>query len=261
MSGAATRILLARRTSRRDHTVVFEPGVFRVEGVPCLPRRRIAYRSVYGVERAGVTLWIGAGFVPAGLGGRDVPPAQLAAAEAELRARIAALPDGARRLARLDARRAARVHPPWLTVALAAVLGLAFASASDGKLGLATELLFLLSLGFLAEPWLGPLRLLASGAAALIAGGWVEPAATVAGLAALAARLLPASWIGLVAFTRLLRERGLSVRERSGFDLAAPLALGFVVEAFASGASLLPLGLAALAGFAIAPLVLRRAST
>jgi hypothetical protein len=258
MNGAATRILLARRASGREHAAVFEPEGLRVEG-GFAPRRRVAYRAVHGLERAGAWLWVGCGPLPVGLGGRDVPAARLAALEAELRARIAALPDGASRLARLDARRPARPHFPWLALALVAALALALAGAF--RFMLATDLLLALGLGLVAERWLGRLPLLASGLAAALAAAWLERPAEWLGLASLAARVLPASWIGLLAFARLRRERELSVLARSAFDLTAPLAFAFAVYALASGMRPLLLGMALLVGFATAKLVLRRTSS
>ena len=252
------RILLARRASGSDHAVVFEPDGLRIEGGFAL-RRRVPYRSVYGLERAGAWLWVGAGALPVGLGGRGVPAAQLSAVEAELRARIGALPDGGRRLARLDVRRAARVHAPWLTALLAVALGVALATTAAGWLDLATDLLFLLCFGLLAECWLGTPPALACAAAALLAASLVEPPAALADLAA-AARILPAGWVGLLAFARLAREPALSVRVRSACELAAPLALAFGLHGLAVHASPLPLGLGLLAGCAVAPLVLRSTS-
>jgi hypothetical protein len=252
------RILLARRASGSDHAVVFEPDGLRIEGGFAL-RRRVSYRSVYGLERAGAWLWLGAGVVPVGLGGRDVPATQLDALALELRARVAALPDGARRLARLDARRAALLRFPWLCTALALACGAALATAAEGRLALATQLLFLLSFGLPAERWLGPKPLLASGAVGALIGALVFPL-PAASLAQQVAPALSAAWVGLLAFVRLRREVELPVLARSAFEWLAPLALAFAVQGVASGASPLPLGLAALAGFAVAPLVLRQRS-
>jgi hypothetical protein len=253
------RILLARRASGCDHAAVFEPDALRVEGAwPW--QRRVAYRRVHGLERAGAWLWVGAGLVPAVLGGCDVPAAQLDLVAAELRARVAALPDGARRRARIDARRAARVRPPWLTLALGAAFAGALAAGGTGAREAATPLLFVLALGALVESWLGPRAALAGGAAALLAAGLAVPSAAAAGPAAFAARVLPAGWIGLAVFARLACERRLSVRARGALDLALPLALAFAAHAAASRASPLALGLAALAGCAAAPLVLRERS-
>jgi hypothetical protein len=249
------RVLLARRASGCDHAAVFEPDALRIEGAwPW--RRRVAYRRVYGLERAGERLWVGAGFVPALLGGRDVPAAQLDLVVAELRARVAALPGGPRRLARLDARRAARVRSPRLTLVLGAALAAALAATGAGPRELAA-VLFALAFGTLAEAWLGPRPALAAGAAAVLAAGLAALPAAAADPGAFAARALAAGWIGLAGFARLLREGGLPVRARSALDLALPLALGFAAHAAASRASPLALGLAALAGFAVAPLVLR----
>jgi hypothetical protein len=253
------RILLARRASGSDHAVRFEPDGLCIEGGFAL-RRRLPYRSVVGLERAGAWLWLGTGVLPVGLGGRDVPAAQLDAVEAELRARIAALPDGARRLARLDARRSVPVRPPWLTLALGAALASALAATGTGRLDVATHALFLLAFGLLAECRLGARPALAAAAAAGLAAGLAEPPSGAAGFAACVAHALPAGWIGLVAFARALREPGLSVRARSALELVAPLALAFAAHGAASGASALALGLAALAGFAVAPLVLRQRS-
>ena len=252
------RILLARRASGSDHAVVFEPHGLRIEGGLAL-RRQVPYRSVYGLERAGAWLWLGTGVLPVGLGGRDVPAAQLDAVESELRARIVALPDGAARLTRLAARRAARLHVPWLCAALALACGAALVAGVEARLALATQLLFALAFALPAERWLGPLPVLASGAAGALAGALVPPPAE-ASLAQQVAPALAAAWLGLAAFVRLGREAELPVLARSAFGGLAPLALAFGAYAVASRASLAGLGLAALAGFAVAPLVLRRAS-
>jgi hypothetical protein len=254
-----TRILLARRTSGSDHAALFEPDGLRIEG-GFAPRRRVPYRSVYGLERAGTWLWLGSGILPVGLGGRDVPAAQLDAVEAELRARIAALPDGTRRLARLDARRTARLHLPWLCPALALVCGAAPASGAESPLALATQLMILLAFGLPAERWLGPMPLLASGLVGVSSAALVSPR-LVAGFPLPLAPALSAAWIGLLAFVRLRREAGLPVLARSAFEWLAPLALALAVCGVASGAGALTLGLAALAGFAAAPLVLRQRSS
>jgi hypothetical protein len=255
VSGGATRILLARRASGSDHAAVFEAGGLRIEGGLAL-RRRVSYASVYGLERTRSWLWVGAGVVPVGLGGRDVPAPQLDAVETELRARIAALPDGDRRLGRLAARRAAQPRFPWLCAALALAFGAALVEGAEGRLALATELLFLLAFGLPAERWLGPRPLLASGAIGAPLAALAFPRAA-ASLAFQVAPTLCAAWIGLGAFARLRREAQLPVLARSAFDWMAPVALAFAVYGLASHASLPGLGLAALAGFAVGPLVLR----
>jgi hypothetical protein len=247
-------MLLARRASGQDHGVVFGPDALRIEGGFAL-RRRIPYRSIRGLERAGAWLWLGAGFWPAALGGRDVAPARLDTVEAELRARVAALPGGARRLA---APRAPRLHRPWLAVALAAAfVGAGLALGTEPPLALATDGLLLLAVGLVAERWLGHAPLLASGAAGVLAGGLVAFPALLAAPAGFAVRALGAAWIGLLVFTRLRRAAALSVLARSAVDATAVVALAFGVHALASGASPLALAAAALAGSAVAPLVLR----
>jgi hypothetical protein len=253
-NGNGERILLARRASGQDHGVVFGPDALRIEGGFAL-RRRIPYRSIRGLERAGAWLWLGAGFWPAALGGRDVAPAKLDTVEAELRARVAALPGGERRLA---APRAPRLHRPWLSLALASALaGAGLALAREPRLALATDVLLLLAVGLVAERWLGRAPLVASGAAGLLAGGGAGMAAFLAAPAGFAARALCAAWIGLLAFARLRRAAALSVLARSAFDATAAVALAFGAHALASGASPLALAAAALAGSAVAPLVLR----
>jgi hypothetical protein len=254
-----TRILLARRASGSDHALVFEPDGFRVEG-GFAPSRRVAYRRVYGIERAGAWLWVGAGVAPVIVGGGLAAAASLDAAAAELRARVAALPDGAERLARFDARRPPRARLPWLAPALAALLGGVLAAEEALSLSAAAELLFGLALALLGERWLGAWPLFASGAAALLAASLAERPASLAGLATLAAPGLAAGWLGLLACARLLRERSLAVRERSAFDLAAPLGLAFLLSALATAASPLALALGLAAGLGAGLLVLRRAA-
>jgi hypothetical protein len=252
------RILLGRRASGREHALVLEPDGFRVEA-GCTRRRPVAYASVYGLERAGARLWVGAGLVPVLLIGGTVPGA-LEQAEAALRARIAALPDGAARLARLDARRTRRARLPWLAPALA--LALAGAPAPEGAFAPATGagILFALALGLLAERWLGARPILVCGVAALLAAGLAERPAGAASLALVAAPALASGWLGLLACARLFRERTLAVRERSAFDLALPLGLAFVLTALAWGASPAALVVGGAAGLAAGLLVLPRAA-
>jgi hypothetical protein len=256
VSDAAKRIVLAERAPRPDYAVALGADGFVVEGVPLLPARRVAARGVYGLERSGARLWVGAGFVPLVLGGKDVPAERLARVEAELRAQVGALPDGRWRLARFDARHTVRLHRPWLTAAavLALVLTFALEPHPVGPLSFATDLLLLLTFGLLAEPWLGALRVLATGAVALLAAGAVAPAEQWLALAPLALAL---GWAGLLAVVRLRREPELSVRFRSALDAGALLALVLGVRALAVGESLAALTLAALAGVLFAPLVLR----
>jgi hypothetical protein len=254
MSGAV-RIVLLDRSPRRDYAVSFDAEAFVVEGVSLLPDRRVALRDVYGIERSGAWLWVGAGFVPVVLGGGDAPAERLARLEAELRARIGALPGGGGRLARIDARRGPAPGRPWLSGALA--LGLGAAAALSGALGLrfATDLLLLLAAGVIAEPVLGAVRLAASGAAALALTRLLA-----AGVPALA--LVPLSlalgWLALIALARLRREPWLGVRARSALEggmLIAPLAL---VQALADGVAPGAQLAAALAAALLAPLLLRR---
>jgi len=256
-NGNGARVLLARRASGSDHGVVFGPDALRIEGGFAL-RRRIPYRSIHGVERTGAWLWLGAGFWPVALGGRDVAPAKLDAVEAEVRARVAALPDAERRLASLAGRGAPRPHRPWLGVALAAALAGAVAFGAGERLALATDGLLLLAVGLVAERWLGRTALVASGAAGVLAAGLLASASLLAAPASFAARALCAAWIGLVAFARLRRADPLSVLARSAFDATAAVAFAFFVQALAAGASPLALAAAALAGCAAAPLVLPR---
>ena len=174
VSPASRRIVLTERAPRPDYAVVFEPDAFAVEGVPWLGRRRISTRNVFGIERSGAWLWVGAGLVPVVLGGDDVPAERLARVEAELRA---ARRSARRRVAAGAARRTlrARLHRPWLTLALAIAFGVAFTLEPQGgsPLRSATNALLLVSIGLLAEPWLGALRLLASGGA-----GWLAASMT-----------------------------------------------------------------------------------
>jgi hypothetical protein len=249
------RMVLAERAGRSAYVVTLEPDALRVAGVPCLPDRRIPLRDVYGIERAGVWLWVGAGWLPVLFGGGDVPAARLTGLETELRARIAALPDGARRLARIDARRTLRPRWPVVTLAGLLALGVAFGLAAPGgaALGFAINLLLLASLGLLAEPWLGPLRLLASaGAGALAAGVLTAGSLALAGVPL----ALGLGLAGTLGFARLRREPTLSVRFRSALEAAAPLVLAVVAHALATGLGAAALG-AGLAGALLAPLLLR----
>jgi len=151
------------------------------------------------------------------------------------------------------------VHVPWLTLALAMLLALPFATSSAGAgPGLATDLLWLVAFGLLAERWLGRWRVLASGAAALAAATLAEPPHSWLELAALAARALPLGWIGLLVFTRLLWERALCVRFRGALDTGALLAFAFGLRVLTSDPSGWALGLGALAGFGVSALALRR---
>ena len=256
MSAPSERIVLAERGGRGVYAVLLDDEAMRVEGGPRLARRRVPYRRVYGLERAGAWLWVGTGLVPVVLGGDAVPCEQLARLEAALRTRVAALPDGTARLARFDARRSTRLRFPWLTAAL----GLAFALSSGQVAGppelprFATNLLLLLSLGLLLEPWLGSLRALASGALALL----VASVGASGGIGfALAPLALALGWAGALAFTRLRREAVLGVRFRSALDGGALLGLALVAHALASAPGGAGLLFAGLAGFSVAPLLLR----
>jgi hypothetical protein len=249
------RIVLAGRAPRADQAVAFEAESLSVAGVPLLPARRVALRAIWGLERAGAWLWIGAGLLPLAVGGAGVAPERLAQVEAELRARIGALPGGGGRLARIDARRPGRRHAPWLTPALALAFGAAFALTPERGpvLPFATALALCVAVGLVAEPWLGAGRALASAAAGALA------AALLAGVPAVAlAPLAPALGLaGTLAFARVRRERGLGVRMRSALDAAAPLGLALLATALASGLGAAALGALA-AGAAVAPLLLAR---
>ena len=250
-----TRIVLLERSPRRDYAVSFDAESFVVEGVALLPDRRVALRDVYGIERSGPWLWIGVGFVPVVVGGVDAPVERLARLEAELRARIAALPGGVERLARIDARSAAPLAWPWLTAALA--LGLGAALGAAGALGLraATGLLLLLAIGLVAEPPLGALRLAASGGVALLAARLFGAAD---GCLALAPAALALGWAALVVFARLRREARLGVRARSALDGGLLLAVGLAAHALGAGAAAPALAAGAFAAALAAPLLLRR---
>ncbi len=254
MSDVLERIVLAARGARPDYAIALDAESFVVEGVPLLPNRRIALRAVYGLERAGAWLWIGAGVVPVVLGGIDVTAERLTQAEAALRARIGALPGGPGRVARLDARPALRPVRPWLTLALMGALVLAFAVAPGAAAGLrfTVHLLLLFSIGLVAEPWLGRLRVFASGGAALLVASVLPPSAAWLELAPLALAL---GLAGSLVFVRLRREHALSVRVRSALDGSVLLVLVLVAYGLVTvgGVALL----AALAGCLVAPLVLR----
>jgi hypothetical protein len=258
VSAPSERIVLAERPARGAYAIVLDDESFVVEGVARLGRRRVPYLRVYGLERAGAWLWVGVGLVPVALGGEDVPSEQLARLEAALRARIGALPDGASRLARFDARRTLRLQFPWLTAALC--LGFALvsvsglASGTQETLRFTTNLLLLLSLGLLAEPWLGATRTFVSGALALLTASALSGDGIGLALAPLAPAL---GWAGSLVFARLRREPVLGVRFRSALDSAALLvvALGAHALSLASGSAALLL--AGLVGFGIGPLLLR----
>jgi hypothetical protein len=147
-----------------------------------------------------------------------------------------------------------RLRTPWLTVGLAAALALGTASFGLPAFPLATDGLLTIALGLLAEPWLGARRTLASGAAALGLAALAPGAPLGLGSAALALAL---GWAGSLAFVRLRRERVLGVRTRSAIDGSVPLVLALALHASLRAPSLAAPLLAALGGFAVAPLLLR----
>jgi hypothetical protein len=254
VNGAPLRIVLAERGPRGDYAVTIDAETLRIEGGSRPARQRAALRQIYGVERAGAWLWVGSGLVPMVLGGEDVSAEGLARVEGALRERLAALPGGAGRLARIDARRPLRRHGPWLTLALTAALGLAFALApgSGEAPRFVVSLLLLASIGLLIVPWLVRLPLLASGCgAALVACAF----ATSASWLERAPLGFAPGFAGLLLFLRFRRERVLSVRLRSVLDPGVLLTLPLILQALtvAGGVALL----ATLAGFLVAPLVLR----
>jgi hypothetical protein len=248
-----TRVVLLERAPRRDYAVRFEMDAFVVEGVALLPDRRVALRDVFGIERAGAWLWVGTGVVPAVIGGEDAPAERLARVEAELRARIRALPGGAGRLARVDARQPRRLRVPWLTAAAVLALGAALAAAGGLGLRAAADVLLLAAIGLAAEPVLGPWRLLACGAVAL-AGACVA-APDAAGIAQIPLALA-LGWAALAAAARIRRGARLGVRARSVLDAA--LLLGPLVAAHALSLDMRAFAAAALAGALSAALLLRR---
>ena len=256
MRAPGERIVLAEGGARGAHAVVLEDDAVVVEGGARWQRRRVAYRRVYGLERAGRWLWVGVCPLALAIGGKDVRCEQLARVEAALRARVSALPDGARRLARFDLRRVVRLRLPWLTALLTLVLAIGFTlePGSQPPLRFATDLLLMIAVALLAEPWLGALRIFASGSAALLAASaWpAQP-----GELALAPLVLAFGWAGSLAFSRLFREHGLGVRFRSALDTGALLAVALVAHAFSVATEGGGLLLAGLAGFAVAPLLLR----
>jgi hypothetical protein len=251
VSGAEERIVL---DAGGACAVRLGSEALRVEGGSFSQRRRVPYRRIWGLERSGAWLWIGVSPLALGLGGRAVLGERLARLEAALRARVAALPDGAQRLARFDLRRSARLQVPWLTGALALGLLLATWLGARPPLRLATDALLVIALGLLAEPWLGALRTLASGAVGLATAALAGGAPLGLGSAALALAL---GWAGSLVFVRLRHERVLGVRSRSALDAGAPLAAALLAHALAVAPSVGAPLLAALAGFAVAPLLLR----
>ena len=256
MSAPNERIVLTERGTRGSHAIVLDDEGFVVERAAPQKGRRVPYRSVYGLERAGAWLWVGVGLVPVALGGEGAPSEQLARVEAALRTRVAALPDGASRLARFDARRTVRLRFPWLTAALGLAFAVAFAfvPGTQETLRFTTNLLLLVAFGLLAEPWLGSLRTLASGVVALLAASvlpGVEVGLTLAPLA------LALGWAGSLVFARLRREPVLGVRFRSALDSGALLVVALAAHAVSLGSGRTGLWCAGLAGFGIAPLLLR----
>jgi hypothetical protein len=252
-----TRIVLRGRAPRAEHAVRFEPDAFVVEGVALLRDRRVPLREVFGLERAGPWLWVGAGLVPVLIGGGNAPAERLARVEAELRARIRALPGGGGRLVRIDARHPLPLRAPWLTAA--AALGLGAASAFTGAFALRTgvDLLLLAAVGVATEPVLGALRLLACAAVALAAAGLAAQGA--AGGLTLAPLAVALGWAALGAVARLRRSAVLGVRARTTLDavlLLGPLAAAHALAS--GGAAARALAAAALAGALVAPLLLRR---
>lgn len=248
------RIVLARRASGREHAVVFDDTCLRVEGGFSL-RRAVAYRSMDGLERKGWWLWLGAGLLAVGLGGRDVPPERLDAVEVALRERIAALPGGLERLVLIDGRHRSMRRPPLLTAAALLAWGLLEVPGSTSLWSTISALLLALAFGVIAEGWLGRRPALVSGAAGALAGGTLG---LVLGFEAPGALLLAAGWIGLLGFARVFRGRELSVLTRGAIDLAGILSLGFAAVAVSEGSSGLLVAMAAAAGFAFAPFGLRR---
>jgi hypothetical protein len=261
-----TRIVLAQRTPRPDYAVGFEADAFVVEGVALLPDRRVALRDVYGLERAGAWLWVGAGFVPVVLGGDAAGSERLAQVEAELRARIGALPSGGDRLARLDARRVHQLRRPWLTAAL--VLGLGLAAGATGAFGVraAACLLLLLAVGLSVEPVLGAVRLFAAGGAALLAAFALGdvPSAVAFTNVPLAVSftnvplIVSFGWAAPLVFVRLRREPVLGVRTRSALDGGLLLVPLLIAHALGAGVEVRALAAATLAAALLARLLLRR---
>jgi hypothetical protein len=255
------RILLARRTSGRDYAVVLETDQLRIEGGFAL-RRDIPYRVVHGLERYGSWLWLGVGFAPAAFGGRDVPAERLAVVERELRTRIAALPEGAERIARLDRRGRSVRSVPWLSLGAVLAGSLALLPSAAEPLPLTAWLLLSLGFGVVVEGWLGLGAAIGSACAGLGAASVLGDWTSVAGAAApLTPQLVSAAWIGLLGFARTLREAELPVLTRSVIDTALLIALGFSAVALASGTHPRLLLLAALGGFASAAFALPRRTT
>jgi hypothetical protein len=249
------RVLLARRASGRDHAVVFDGDHLRIEGGFAL-RRRVPYRAVNGLERVAPWLWLGVGVVPAALGGHDVPPERLDAVERELRARIAALPEGAERIARVDRRRPGARRVPWLSVGGVLVGSLVWLPGAAAPLAVATHLLFCLAFALVVEGWLGRGSVLVGAGAGLLAAHAL--AAGAAGAAGMTPPALSAAWIGLLGFARTVRAAELPVLTRGAIDTAALVAVGFCALALGSGVSPRLLFTAALGGFASGALTLRR---
>jgi hypothetical protein len=252
------RVLLARRTSGTDYAVVFESDGVCIEGGFAL-RRRVPYRAVSGLERHGPWLWLASGLVPTALGGRDVEPERLDGVERELRRRIGALPAGERRLARLDRRRPSDRRVPWVSVGATLAAGVALLPGTDEPLALAASLLLFLAFGLVVEGWLGLGPALVSAGAGLLAAQGIVSGMGGAGVAT--PQLVSAAWIGLLGFTRVLREAELSVLTRSAIDTAALVAVAFFAVALVSGTSPRLLLASALAGFVSGALVPRPRSS
>lgn len=110
--GLAWGLLAFRLWSRRvAQTVTVGREAVTVEGSPTsLVRvRRVPYDRIQALERSpgwtlGLTLWLSGMSLPVVIGGRGADPQVLEAVSEEIRSRIGELPNGAERVARIEAR-------------------------------------------------------------------------------------------------------------------------------------------------------------
>ncbi len=260
--GAGAFACLFRARRRVEHALVFDADAALLTGAAALfaRQRRLPYRRIRELERSSagghsqLAITLARAWRPVLVGGPRADAGAVEAAQHELRARIAALPDGSNRLARIDAARRAVARPPWVTLTGVASLAVLFAALGGrDPLRFASCELLLLALGRSAEGCVGSLhtlRLLGLASAA----GWLCAFAWGGGVEG-AAVSLAFGLVGLLAYLRAFRVRSLPLRLRPAVDASLGIGLVLLIGA-ARGAE--P---AALAAFGVAlfasPLLLR----